>query len=784
MKRGVLAVLLVLTGCAGQLDEFITPQGLDARIVLDDSLSASERKAIVGFFQNATAAAFVEREGLGQRWGTLMAYGDDVVEFGSPADEVEVGENIGVVRNAFTERDLDALTSGLDLGSHLTEYNQFLRFNTSGGTVDAGGVFVGLDLAFFRNDVLFEYLLEFEEGFESKVRGGRLFELEDEIINIIGNDYVVSEARLRGEVITLDLLRGDRYIILGDNDEVTVELEGTNYTIEALAISEQQDAAKLRINGQITPELERNEIADLEDGTFIAVHDITTTGKDVQKSVLELFLSSLRITLTDLNISDDNVTGSGAEFNSDSVSESFVQVKGRINSSTNSTDIQHIKYRLELKDTPFEEKCADYDITVDAICLEKGDALSEFLGEPIKMLSGWDVYFGGVDEVVRYPINIYAPTDDSYRFAFYSNNNVSYDFPLIDNSNQDGLGFKFGDEDDDFVFIEAPNRSACNIDLDDMFLVTVPFANTTGRSHVMRYENFDSSNKVLQFKEVLGGPPSVGYMETSKVKAKNIRSTKETTFQGTPGVDASGELEASGGLFSVSVCANGSLAIDQNRDNRVNGGKALLTTAGGALWDFGRTNTPNGSFNISMIAAAKKVSGRTAGEDLIVNITLFNESQFGDAREVDLAVFGARKMTPDADVVPGGRGLRYFQHEYIGVFAIPNDDKANRELEVAWPQVQPRARVFVGAGDVFWRKVREPPRVANQVVNASDVKELSGTVIVIGDPCAGEMQRLLGVDDASCQAERKVVEREVENGRALIVPVREGQNVLELLKAS
>lgn len=207
--------------------------------------------------------------------------------------------DIPLMSNKISAVDLDMLKGGqiaTDDGS--TEYNQYLKLG-SGRIIFAEDERdkAGYYLYFEAGLPIFEWELEFEEGLESEISGfgntKDLADLEDEDINVLGQPFIIADTDLNDDnQLTIELMSGATGGILGENDKEIYAINGKEYEVEVIAISETaaggEGSVKFRINGEITDELEDGETDVLADGTQIGVIDILATGKDIQKSIANL----------------------------------------------------------------------------------------------------------------------------------------------------------------------------------------------------------------------------------------------------------------------------------------------------------------------------------------------------------------------------------------------------------------------------------------------------------------------------------------------------------------
>ncbi|MGH9910064.1 MAG: hypothetical protein ACRD32_05445, partial [Nitrososphaerales archaeon] len=324
-------------------------------IIVGDAADGSDVIGAVDIIQSLQSQAVVKSSAPGAP-SQLVVEGD-AVEIGSTSDLLEIGEMIGDVRETLTEVDLDMLKGGqvvTDQGS--TEFNQYLRFPVPGqvGNNQSTAVIfaqderdrVGHYLFINDGDVIFQWELEFEEGLESEVEGNDLVDLEDEDITVLGQPFVIvdtdviNKTNVFGTIsfggspdLTLELIGGAVSAVLGENDKETYVVDGKEYEVEVLVISETaaagEGAVKFRINGEITDELEDGETDVLADGTQIGIRDILATGKDIQKSIVQFYLGAYKVEFRDTNTSNSLPIAGGTEVNEETIEDSFVQIRGQ-----------------------------------------------------------------------------------------------------------------------------------------------------------------------------------------------------------------------------------------------------------------------------------------------------------------------------------------------------------------------------------------------------------------------------------------------------------------------
>src|SRR5574341_43541 len=354
LGMGVTMVGATIFGAsAAQLSDWPAPFIVDGTpasnlaVVVGDAADAIDVVGMGDIVGGLQAAAVVKTT-LAAGGGKGVVVEGDAVEIGSTSDLLELNEPIGDVRETITEVDLDMLKGGqivTDEGS--TEYNQYLRFNTTNqSTTPASGAVifaederdrVGHYLHWDDGSRLFQWELEFEEGLESETELDDLVDLEDEDIIMLGQPFVIVDTDLKNRSdapdLTIELMGGAISAILGENDKETYVVDGKEYEVEVLVISETardgEGAVKFRINGEITDELEDGETDVLADGTQIGIRDILATGKDIQKSIVQFYLGAYKVEFNDKNTTDGIAQPAGTEVNEESIEASFVLVRGQ-----------------------------------------------------------------------------------------------------------------------------------------------------------------------------------------------------------------------------------------------------------------------------------------------------------------------------------------------------------------------------------------------------------------------------------------------------------------------
>ncbi|MCK4670886.1 MAG: hypothetical protein KAT43_06840, partial [Nanoarchaeota archaeon] len=646
--------------------------GADAKTI--DTVGAADVWVSIGQSAVETAAP-----GDTPRGGTTLTLSGDTMQIGEPNDLLELGENIGDVRETVTEFELDALKGGVittDKGS--TEYNQYLRFEKTSPAIAAGQVLftendernekVGDFLKFTEGnniaDAMFEYELEFEEGLESSIEldtssttRGELDDIEDEVFNLLGIDYtfVDSAIFITNSQVTLEFLGGDVTDTLEEGEIKTYTIDGVDYEVEVLIISDTggragRGAVKFKVNGEVSDEMEDGETDVLSDGLEIGIREILPNEAEevAGGDIVEFFLGANKIEFTDTF--NDDLWTQGVKITEEDIEEARVMIKGTLLDSNRVFEISSIKYRL----------VADARSGESDIYIAPGHGLREYLDEPEGMLNPeWDIRYEGLLDTGVSTILLESNGDDEYDLKFTNRQGNRYSIPFVDNNNgNDATGsfagistgyhtgdFKLGEDVDTnarnlLVFAEGvvildnvPTNDYYNVQDDDFFIMADMDNewDETAYTHVLVYESIDISNRELTFEDLATGTLEVIYEEAVG------------TYYAEGGILGRANLIVGGNTFLVYVKNDTAgedayaLAIDQNGDGDVGGGNASTTTSiayeygverskitvdGGGIIDLENYNYTN----VADATVGGPGSFKTASFDQSTNITAINGS--------------------------------------------------------------------------------------------------------------------------------------------------------------
>jgi len=637
----------ILGAMAADLSEypdplFIKDGQFNGVIVVGDRAAAED---VVGAINIATSLQYAVAQPVatpsapGGAGGVLSVSGD-AVPISEPNDMLEIRERMGLVRETMTEFDLAGLQGGTivtDEGA--TDYNQYLRFSDAvllndtefipGGTVefqeDEDDV-VGDYLKFTDGKDMFEYEIEFEEGVSSSLTTTHLDDLEDEELNILGKVFAIVDTKLSGNALTLDLLGGDVLDTMEEGETRTYTIDGKEYEVNLLIVSDDLQKLKFVINGEVTDDLSDGDTDVMRDGIEVGIRDVlpNEAQEETGGDLVEFFLGANKVELSDTNATDDNFDTSGVEVHEEDIEDGRVKIKGVNLSNNDGFEIQTIEYRLKA-DSPKGD-----------VFVPPGHGLKEYLDEPEGMLSDvWDIRYEGLTDTGVSIIRVDANGDDSYDLQFTNREGLEYDIPLVDNSRDTFGAFKYGDEDNDLVFHEGLINSSSaglgstngnvtlgdgtplnvtqfavaggpvdfcgnflNIDEKDFFVLTDNPQDETSFTHILTYESIDTVNRQVTFNDEATGQREVTF-STSSLSNSCILGTSNTLVVGgnTYRVYIGAGNNTRPGNASVGNATLGKfpLAVDQNSDGLVDGDEIVVVVNGGGILDLGNQTPTNNS---------------------------------------------------------------------------------------------------------------------------------------------------------------------------------------------
>jgi len=717
--------------------------------------------------------------------GSVQVSGD-AIEISKVGDLLELDEYFGDVRETLTVVELAGLASGsVTTDEGTTAYNQYLRFSDMSPGYES---ILSPRVRYTENDApvdevgdwlyveegsgnisksIFEYEIEFEDGLESDISTTTLEDLEDEELVILGTTYSIVDTKIdtTADDITLEFLGGAVYDVLEEGETKTYSVDGKDYEVNVLIIEDVSPATvTFVINGEITDQLLDGETEVLNDGTLIGISDIVLNeaGESGSGDIVEVYIGANKLELKDTDYTDSEISDTtnlgyytGVEINEESIEDAWVQIKGNEQDSGSKYEIFSIKYRL----------LADALTGYKDVWVPPGHGIKEYLDEPEGMLGfDWDIKYEGLDDTGVSIVKLDPQGDDEYRLIFENSQGLVYNIPYI--TNEDGR-FKFGDNDDDFVFIEGKLSTTMNtvaviynIGINDFFALSDmdEILDETATSHVIRYTSIETADKQLQFEDLATGNKKFIYEDISGVN--NTVGRAELIFGGNTYTTY---------VANVSTTNDNPLAIDMNANGTIGRDEIEITINGGgilslgtALHSDGGNWTGNGSYAGVGIEWANDHSSNITTSTLggmYINLSTQDED-FDEGGSIERTAFLMENRSSNkmgiSTTVRGGITVKqpdndddnYFGMTTYGVFVNLFDPEGTDDAEtltIEYPLMQRGAKAFVVFGDTSTTKTTagETCSVAKIQINNLLDNEVSDptdyNLILVGGPCANTL---------------------------------------------
>jgi hypothetical protein len=694
--------------------------------------------------------------------GTASVTGDSA-EFKTGSDVVAIGETIGSVKGTFTELDLKALKSGVfETGTSSTPVKQYLKFDNTGMYVkyaENDDDKIGDFLYVPDNSIIFEYQLEFTEGAVSEIGTGMaLDDFEGEVLTILGAPFTVVNADMdAGDQVTISMLGGQVADVLRDGETKTYTIDGKDYEVTAVFISSDSPAkAKLSVNGVMTKEKAAGETQVLSSEVTVGIQSILTNQRE---GMVEFYLGANKLELIDGDVTGTAYAAETVKVGGDTVSNAQLVIKGTNQSSDSEFKLNYIKYKVTADDEYF---------------VPAGKGVKEFLGDYSNsmLVDTWDITYAGLVKTADSEVKFNPKSNYGYEMSFENINGVKYTFPLI--TNKDGT-FKFGDDDDDFVF-EEPSTITSPLGLDnetfisdnDYFVLsdraTGASGDTKAVTSIMRYQSINTGDSTITFKDLAGGDVIVSYT-------------------GTVGYGATGQLIKDGathnfwvGNESATASEDYALAIDLDASGSgLTAAEVKATVKGKGIFDFGDQTFSLG-VGKNNLTNPEAIGAVTYNTSFTTPAALYDEAAEGpETSNVTFTVSSSTTLSVGASIEgSGGTSLvedpdkddySYGYTDYGTFFEkyTPTASSSTSELTVMHPGSQRYAQAFVTAGNV---EVKEGAAAAAGTIKSTTLNPIAvglavldtdpmpaGTnMIVVGGPCVNAKAAELMGNPADCAA--------------------------------
>ncbi|MBD3259363.1 hypothetical protein GF371_01905 [Candidatus Woesearchaeota archaeon] len=424
---------------------------------------------------------------------------------------LNLGEKIGREYPSLTEQDLSGLKSGIiHTQEGKTKYSQYLRFKAA--DFETGYFLHGEDnfgrvgdfLFWVEDEPMFEYEVQFHEGFESRVRDNELIDIEDENLRMLDAIFNVVRAEIdpdRKEVELIMVGGKKDQLLMREGETKVLTFGGRRTVISVLYISDggREPRVILRVNGVDSKPLEQGDTASFPDGTFLGVAEVlpAEAGEEIRDMVvLSGGAGGSKIRLRDTDFTDNSFATGKVEVNGQNIEDGKVMILGQIYDNNQKFRISSIRYRL------LAHAKGGGDVYVPP-----NHGLREYLFEPEGMLvDNFEIISGGIKgggTGTRVPSNLIRlqpKGDDRYNLVFTNVRGQTYNIPFVTTEN----GFGYGYDKGTLHFQEGGGPPVYPIARNDFFVATNR-NDISGFTNVLRYTGYNSASNTLSFEDLASG---------------------------------------------------------------------------------------------------------------------------------------------------------------------------------------------------------------------------------------------------------------------------------------
>ncbi|MBR9692601.1 hypothetical protein GOV07_01575, partial [Candidatus Woesearchaeota archaeon] len=447
-----------------------------------------------------------------------------------------------------------------------------------------------------------------------------------------------------------------------------------------------------------------------------------------------------------------------------------------------------------------------------------GSGVRDFMDEPEALLSPtFDIRYEGFKSIATSELLMDPLGDDEYELTTTNLRGDTFSWPVI--SNIDGI-FRWGDDTDDFVFVEhsagteydgtlaeiaamiQANATATDfaISEDDYFLLSNDAKKEKAFSYILTYDKSnDGSDKTIVFSDESGGKYTAQY-------------TPDATNALLLGY--SDKLIVGGNTYKVWISADKAagypVAVDLNGDGKLtNNQRVNFTIYGGGVLDFALGYVATGSpalgainGNGASIGTANDLSERVRMQLTTVE-TQFDDPNLGDetvawnvsanVNEVDFAMgvsditepsylFGTSEFDTITFLKEKGGDISRTYTSYGAYVSRDSPTDSPAVLLIDYPGEEVATQVFVVAGTTtrtestegITRDVVNPISVGLAVLDSDAGALGTANMIVVGGPCANTVA-------AEVMGNPTVCSEGFSPGKAMIKSVETGGKVAILV---
>jgi len=724
-STALIGSTIALAVAANYPAPFVQNGAADVGIVWGSSALNSDLVAAANIQSDLSDALDAQSKGSGN-----VVVDGDVWQVKTGTDELEIGEPLFKISSFIDSDEWDLLAGGSITNEKGTsKYEEFFYFiddeATAGTNVSVvyeedDEDMIGDFLKFPSGTHIAVYELDFTTTLDSDITtAGRLEDIEDKDIKILGKEFTITKAENLSTGAKLTLMSGVEKLQVYNGEVYNVNIDGKQYTVEGITTSTTQ--TKITVNGESSNTLNDGDTTIL-DGINVGVTDITYQDYSGGVQYVTIFLGADKFELEN---------GASMKVNTETISEAGV----RITSTEVSGDLQ-------IEDI-FINMTAEDDLYVPI-----GGKLSEAynLDEPqVLFTQGWDVEFHGFNEYNTEEIVLEPYSGDSkYKLSFMNTDGHDIELPVV---YANGSGIYGGEKDSNKLVLEANGT----ITDDDYFILNTKNPSSSSndaRTYVVQYKGSDKSSD-----------------SDPKVKLDIIGDGEGTIERG---YDASSEQ------FTLKLGGTTFTFVNKSDDDSNDFNIALSGAANGVVYAGAKKESVtvqmrtkyNGLLNITDVNTSTAGGAAARGSKWYVSLKADDTERDDDENQLSTAqmIFSlALQNNSDSEISSSGRtssgtfitdndntDLSTTRTKYGALVEDLDTSSAPSKITVTFPEQFLEALVYFVAEDATVGSGGTD--LGSILVTDSQVSSVSSkNLIVVGGSCVNTVaSSLLGTDAARC----------------------------------
>src|SRR3989344_3515494 len=396
----------------------------------------------------------------------------------------------------------------------------------------------------------YTYKITFQPALEGKHLLGYVDGMEDMSFRFLGKEYVLVRAKHpRQNELELTFITNEADDILEEGATKTYKVNGKEYIVELLVVSQNPKSATFIINGVTTVyDNEAGELGNDQVHFFLGDH---ITFEDIDTS-LDDFSSTISMNNEHLPTTEVNL---GVTVDEGVSSESVVKLAS-----------------LEVAYTPSKTLYIDKKLSAE---IQEKEFKSGILFDSFDMEFAGVTTKGGQDKGTIENFVIYPTDRFTYNAQFNNFLGQIYDIPVLSCRSDDCSTISYGKRGGNGFHALVINETQA-ITVNDQF-----FLSFNGRAHIMQLNGVDVSEQTVSFSDM------------AKVQEGQIPATYTVSYNNS----GFGKFELDDGTFSLNLSDidNQSVFFDMNGDGDFSDTSLTFTTKAGSF-AFSATNEELGRF--------------------------------------------------------------------------------------------------------------------------------------------------------------------------------------------